>query len=244
MREPMKTCAETVFSNSMTRNYSFRRTWLPARMAGISGGGFRPQLHIQLFFCQSRWGQHCRQCWKFAPCDTWRPRGPWRCTEWNRREDKQTHRVPLHQVRVAPLVKLYCWSVVLAYKCSSRCVCEVHVFVMHTVCAHLSAYVTCMWCYWWWVYSAWSTALSLLRAFGPLWVHEDITPKNPNSKSTEQLSNFLRHVISVFKESKSGVKLIMLMPDVRNIGAHFPQGFTCICLTPSVVFCSDLARHP
>lgn len=80
-----------------------------------------------------------------------------------------------------------------------------------------------MWCYWWWVYSAWSTALSLLRAFGPLWVHEDITPKNPNSKSTEQLSNFLRHVISVFKESKSGVELTMLIPDVRNIRAHFLQ---------------------
>ena len=46
--------------------------------------------------------------------------------------------------------------------------------------------------------------LLLLRAIGPLWVHEDITPKNPNSKSTEQLSNFLRHVVSVFKESKSG----------------------------------------
>lgn len=67
-----------------------------------------------------------------------------------------------------------------------------------------SACVTHVWCYWWWVYSAWSTVLSLLRAFGPLWVHEDITPKNPNSKSTEQLSNFLRHVVSVFKESKSG----------------------------------------
>ncbi|KAM9456434.1 protein furry homolog isoform 7-T7 [Clarias gariepinus] len=42
------------------------------------------------------------------------------------------------------------------------------------------------------------------RAFGPLWCHEDITPKNPNSKSAEQLTNFLRHVMSVFKESKSG----------------------------------------
>uniref|UniRef100_A0AAY4EI86 Furry homolog b (Drosophila) n=1 Tax=Denticeps clupeoides TaxID=299321 RepID=A0AAY4EI86_9TELE len=41
------------------------------------------------------------------------------------------------------------------------------------------------------------------RAFGPLWCHEDITPKNPNSKSAEQLTNFLRHVVSVFKESKS-----------------------------------------
>ncbi|KTG44596.1 hypothetical protein cypCar_00004857 [Cyprinus carpio] len=45
------------------------------------------------------------------------------------------------------------------------------------------------------------------RAFGPLWCHEDITPKNPNSKSTEQLTNFLRHVVSVFKESKSDFHL-------------------------------------
>ncbi|KAK3531900.1 hypothetical protein QTP70_034408 [Hemibagrus guttatus] len=42
------------------------------------------------------------------------------------------------------------------------------------------------------------------RPFGPLWCHEDISPKNPHSKSTEQLTNFLHHVISVFKESKSG----------------------------------------
>lgn len=42
------------------------------------------------------------------------------------------------------------------------------------------------------------------RAFGPLWCHEDITPKNQNSKSAEQLTNFLRHVVSVFRDSKSG----------------------------------------
>ncbi|XP_046719128.1 LOW QUALITY PROTEIN: protein furry homolog [Silurus meridionalis] len=42
------------------------------------------------------------------------------------------------------------------------------------------------------------------RPFGPLWCHEDISPKNQHSKSTEQLTNFLHHVISVFKESKSG----------------------------------------
>ncbi|XP_061154958.1 protein furry homolog isoform X3 [Syngnathus typhle] len=52
------------------------------------------------------------------------------------------------------------------------------------------------------------------RAVGPLWVHEDITPKNPNSKSTEQLSNFLRHVISVFKESKSDFHLEQQLSDV------------------------------
>ncbi|NXA51690.1 FRY protein, partial [Nothocercus julius] len=42
------------------------------------------------------------------------------------------------------------------------------------------------------------------RAFGPLWCHEDITPKNQNTKSADQLTNFLRHVVSVFKDSKSG----------------------------------------
>uniref|UniRef100_A0A8C2Z758 FRY microtubule binding protein n=1 Tax=Cyclopterus lumpus TaxID=8103 RepID=A0A8C2Z758_CYCLU len=52
------------------------------------------------------------------------------------------------------------------------------------------------------------------RAFGPLWVHEDITPKNPNSKSTDQLSNFLRHVVSVFKESKSDFHLEHQLSDV------------------------------
>uniref|UniRef100_A0A8C4IBQ1 Furry homolog b (Drosophila) n=1 Tax=Dicentrarchus labrax TaxID=13489 RepID=A0A8C4IBQ1_DICLA len=86
--------------------------------------------------------------------------------------------------------------------------------LLHDVCTYLSASVTCMWCYWWWVYSAWSTVLLLLRAFGPLWLHEDITPKNPNSKSTEQLSNFLRHVVSVFKESKSDFHLEQQLSDV------------------------------
>lgn len=46
--------------------------------------------------------------------------------------------------------------------------------------------------------------LWLTRAYGPLWCHEDISPKNQVSKSTAQLTNFLRYVISVFKESKSG----------------------------------------
>uniref|UniRef100_A0A665WCE2 Furry homolog b (Drosophila) n=1 Tax=Echeneis naucrates TaxID=173247 RepID=A0A665WCE2_ECHNA len=58
------------------------------------------------------------------------------------------------------------------------------------------------------------TKLKLIKTFGPLWVHEDITPKNPNSKSTEQLSNFLRHVISVFKESKSDFHLEQELSDV------------------------------
>uniref|UniRef100_A0A3P8XS75 Furry homolog b (Drosophila) n=1 Tax=Esox lucius TaxID=8010 RepID=A0A3P8XS75_ESOLU len=52
------------------------------------------------------------------------------------------------------------------------------------------------------------------RAYGPLWVHEDITPKNPHCKSSDQLSNFLRHVISVFKESKSDFHLEQQLSDV------------------------------
>uniref|UniRef100_A0A8C2F8Q8 Furry homolog a (Drosophila) n=1 Tax=Cyprinus carpio TaxID=7962 RepID=A0A8C2F8Q8_CYPCA len=52
------------------------------------------------------------------------------------------------------------------------------------------------------------------RPFGPLWSHEDITPKNQNSKSTEQLTNFLRHVVSVFKESKSDIRLEQQLSEV------------------------------
>ncbi|XP_072557532.1 protein furry homolog isoform X2 [Paramormyrops kingsleyae] len=52
------------------------------------------------------------------------------------------------------------------------------------------------------------------RPFGPLWCHEDITPKNQNCKSTEQLSNFLRHILSVFKESKSDFHLEKQLSDV------------------------------
>uniref|UniRef100_A0A8B9HLY5 Furry homolog a (Drosophila) n=1 Tax=Astyanax mexicanus TaxID=7994 RepID=A0A8B9HLY5_ASTMX len=52
------------------------------------------------------------------------------------------------------------------------------------------------------------------RPFGPLWCHEDITPKNQHSRSTEQLTNFLRHVVSVFKESKSDVRLEQQLSDV------------------------------
>ncbi|XP_051534407.1 protein furry homolog isoform X1 [Myxocyprinus asiaticus] len=52
------------------------------------------------------------------------------------------------------------------------------------------------------------------RPFGPLWSHEDITPKNPHSKSTEHLTNLLRHVVSVFKESKSDLRLEQQLSDV------------------------------
>ncbi|XP_060753685.1 protein furry homolog isoform X3 [Neoarius graeffei] len=52
------------------------------------------------------------------------------------------------------------------------------------------------------------------RPFGPLWCHEDISPKNQHSKSTEQLANFLHHVVSVFKESKSGACLEQQLSDV------------------------------
>uniref|UniRef100_A0A8D0H4U3 FRY microtubule binding protein n=1 Tax=Sphenodon punctatus TaxID=8508 RepID=A0A8D0H4U3_SPHPU len=52
------------------------------------------------------------------------------------------------------------------------------------------------------------------RAFGPLWCHEDITPKNQNTKSAEQLTNFMRHVVSVFKDSKSGFHLEQHLSEV------------------------------
>uniref|UniRef100_A0A3B5AB99 Protein furry homolog n=1 Tax=Stegastes partitus TaxID=144197 RepID=A0A3B5AB99_9TELE len=52
------------------------------------------------------------------------------------------------------------------------------------------------------------------RAYGPLWCHEDISPKNQISKSTGQLTNFLRHVVSVFKDSKSDFHLEQQLSDV------------------------------
>ncbi|XP_064005312.1 protein furry homolog-like isoform X1 [Pogoniulus pusillus] len=42
------------------------------------------------------------------------------------------------------------------------------------------------------------------RKRGPLWNHEDVSAKNPNIKSAEQLTVFLKHVVSVFKQSSSG----------------------------------------
>uniref|UniRef100_A0A7N9ANL5 Furry homolog a (Drosophila) n=1 Tax=Mastacembelus armatus TaxID=205130 RepID=A0A7N9ANL5_9TELE len=52
------------------------------------------------------------------------------------------------------------------------------------------------------------------RPYGPLWCHEDISPKNQISKSTVQLTNFLRHVISVLKESKSDFHVEQQLSDI------------------------------
>ncbi|KAM9733099.1 protein furry homolog isoform 3-T3 [Menidia menidia] len=52
------------------------------------------------------------------------------------------------------------------------------------------------------------------RPYGPLWCHEDISPKNQMSKSMGQLTNFLRHVVSVFKESKSACYLEQQLSEV------------------------------
>ncbi|KAM9678407.1 protein furry homolog-like isoform 3-T16 [Trichechus inunguis] len=41
------------------------------------------------------------------------------------------------------------------------------------------------------------------RKRGPLWNHEDVSAKNPSIKSAEQLTAFLKHVVSVFKQSSS-----------------------------------------
>lgn len=43
------------------------------------------------------------------------------------------------------------------------------------------------------------------RKRGPLWNHEDVSPKNPNIKSSDQLSVFVRHVVNVFKLSQTGM---------------------------------------
>ncbi|XP_019713118.1 protein furry homolog isoform X2 [Hippocampus comes] len=53
------------------------------------------------------------------------------------------------------------------------------------------------------------------RARGPMWCHEDISPKNHVSKSTAQLTNFLRHVMSVFKEPES-----QLEQQLSNVALH------------------------
>lgn len=46
---------------------------------------------------------------------------------------------------------------------------------------------------------------SVFRKRGPLWNHEDVSAKNPNIKSAEQLTAFLKHVVSVFKQSNAGI---------------------------------------
>ncbi|KAJ8277121.1 hypothetical protein GJAV_G00071690 [Gymnothorax javanicus] len=52
------------------------------------------------------------------------------------------------------------------------------------------------------------------RKRGPLWNHEDVSPKNPNIKSAEQLTVFLTHVVNVFKQSQSGYDLEELLSEV------------------------------
>lgn len=45
----------------------------------------------------------------------------------------------------------------------------------------------------------------IFRKRGPLWNHEDVSAKNPNIKSAEQLTVFLKHVVAIFKQSSSGM---------------------------------------
>ncbi|XP_035390202.1 protein furry homolog isoform X5 [Electrophorus electricus] len=86
--------------------------------------------------------------------------------------------------------------------------------------------------------------------FGPLWCHEDITHKNQHSKSAEQLTNFLRHVISVFRESKSDMHLEQQLSDValqaalcsssRHYAGRSFQAFRALHQPPSLLAVSDL----
>uniref|UniRef100_A0A8C5MCH2 FRY like transcription coactivator n=1 Tax=Leptobrachium leishanense TaxID=445787 RepID=A0A8C5MCH2_9ANUR len=52
------------------------------------------------------------------------------------------------------------------------------------------------------------------RKRGPLWNHEDVSAKNPSIKSAEQLTVFLKHVVSVFKNSRSGFQLEQNLSEV------------------------------
>uniref|UniRef100_A0A669P8T3 FRY like transcription coactivator n=1 Tax=Phasianus colchicus TaxID=9054 RepID=A0A669P8T3_PHACC len=52
------------------------------------------------------------------------------------------------------------------------------------------------------------------RKRGPLWNHEDVSAKNPNIKSAEQLTVFLKHVVSIFKQSSSGFQLEHCLSEV------------------------------
>nr|XP_033801710.1 protein furry homolog-like isoform X6 [Geotrypetes seraphini] len=45
------------------------------------------------------------------------------------------------------------------------------------------------------------------RKRGPLWNHEDVSAKNPSIKSADQLTAFLKHVVTVFKLSRTGFQL-------------------------------------
>ncbi|XP_014830698.1 PREDICTED: protein furry homolog-like isoform X6 [Poecilia mexicana] len=52
------------------------------------------------------------------------------------------------------------------------------------------------------------------RKRGPLWNHEDVSPKNSNIKSADQLSVFVRHVVTVFKQSQTGFHLDSMLSEV------------------------------
>uniref|UniRef100_A0A4W3J6G7 Furry homolog, like n=1 Tax=Callorhinchus milii TaxID=7868 RepID=A0A4W3J6G7_CALMI len=52
------------------------------------------------------------------------------------------------------------------------------------------------------------------RKRGPLWNHEDVSPKNPSIKTAEQLTVFLKHVVSIFRQSRSGFQLEQLLSEV------------------------------
>uniref|UniRef100_A0A3B3DQF1 Furry homolog, like n=1 Tax=Oryzias melastigma TaxID=30732 RepID=A0A3B3DQF1_ORYME len=52
------------------------------------------------------------------------------------------------------------------------------------------------------------------RKRGPLWNHEDVSPKNPGIKSADHLSSFVRRVVTVFKNSQTGFQLDSLLSEV------------------------------
>lgn len=68
------------------------------------------------------------------------------------------------------------------------------------------------------------------RKRGPLWNHEDVSPKNPNIKSADQLSAFVRHVVNVFKQSQSGLygfELLFMLLLKSTVLQHPNLKFLC-----------------
>uniref|UniRef100_A0A3Q3JHT0 Furry homolog, like n=1 Tax=Monopterus albus TaxID=43700 RepID=A0A3Q3JHT0_MONAL len=54
----------------------------------------------------------------------------------------------------------------------------------------------------------------MTRKRGPLWNHEDVSPKTPKIKSADQLSGFVRHVVNVFRCSQTGFQLESMLSEV------------------------------
>ncbi|ETE70255.1 Protein furry-like-like protein, partial [Ophiophagus hannah] len=77
------------------------------------------------------------------------------------------------------------------------------------------------------------------RKQGPLWNHEDVSAKNPSIKSAELLTIFLKHVVSVFKQSSSA-------SPPRTVAYLYVRGFVIellLTLESAVDTLADTMKH-